>query len=83
MADGVFVANRSKGSPMSHPDLPWTILFTAMLIGAAGGWAFIISRIIEAVRYWRSVPVGYTDEESTKGCDGLRMWREEETTVGC
>jgi len=42
--------------PYTSEEWFWTIMFAVIVIGAAGGWAYLIARIAEHVRYRRADP---------------------------
>ena len=41
--------------PYTSEEWFWTIMFAVVLIGAAGGWAFLIKLTVSSIRYRREL----------------------------
>jgi hypothetical protein len=59
--------------PYTSEEWFWTTMFAALVVGAAGGWAYLIARIVEHVRYRREERLPWDDPAAVPVGD----WRAE------
>ena len=61
--------------PRTSEEWFWVIMFGAVLIGAAGGWAYLAHRVIKHVRVRRQDPLPWSDPASTPLDDVIEEWK--------